>query len=438
MHTNFNLVSNRWIPVYRQIGENGLASLCEAFTDSTIIDLNADPCERIAVMRLLLAIAHRSKDLAVEPIQYLETWKSTFDLGDESGGFLRLSNVTATESPKTPAAEYLQFQRGTKATHLTQAEIAFGLLTFQTCYPGGLCARNLSLGGKPITNVSAECAPSMEGGPLYGFIIGKTLLDTISRNQLPKSAIKAPLGVPAWESLSTDTFLGRLLPISYLIAFSPGFARMSYGPVPHPYQLDIQDPWLAYRETKKGTAVVRINAEKSLWRELPAITALPEPGKRSGNMLLQQTRNLADAQIWVGGMAKFQSAIKTVTESRFDLSEPVLDALRTDGYLSAFIGAEKLAGQLSAAVKTFVSESTRFNPKRGDWPLIDEAVRQFWNRLDNTKAILFDLMAAGADPEPWDRHCFTTALTVLSEVCNPNSVREFRALTLAQSKLQRS
>jgi CRISPR-associated protein Cse1 (CRISPR_cse1) len=406
---SFNLVDDPWIPIYRSDGVNGMASLIEAFTDTSIIDLNADPCQRIALMRLLMAIAHRASDLDQPISGYLEARRSSFDLGDERGGFLRLAGITTAEPPETPAAEYLQFQKGFKATRLSPSQIALGLLTFQCCYPGGLCARNLSHEGKKIIAVSAECAPSVEGGPIYSFIIGKTLLDTIARNMLPQSAIKSPLGVPVWEGFSTDTFLGRMLPISYAIVFSSGFECMSYGPTLYSYQNSIQDPWLAYRETKKGPAVVRINPEKSLWRELPAITSVPEPGKRSGSLLLQQTRNLQGAQVWVGGMAKFQSAVKTLVESRFDLSEPILDALRTDGYLSAFTGAEKLAGRLSGAVKTFVSECARFNPKRGDYPLVDESARRYWNRLDGSKQVLFDLMASNADTEPWHAHCFQTA-----------------------------
>lgn len=428
-----NLVSDPWIPVYLRNG-NSLASLHDVFTDEAILDLNCDPCERIALMRLLLAIAHRSQDLVIVPIDYLKRWESAFDFGDEDSGFLRLPNVTAAEAPTTPTAEYLQFQRRIKSAHPTLAEIALGLITFQCCYPGGLCARNLSHEGKPIAAVSAGCSPSMEGGPLYALIIGKSLLETINRNLLPRSAIKSPLGVPVWESFSTDTFLGRMLPIAYSVVFSTGFEFMSYGPTPYSYQNQTQDPWLAYRETKKGPAVVRINSEKALWRELPAITAIPEPGKRSGNLLLQQSRNLAGAQLWVGGMAKFQSAIKTLTESRFDLSESVLTALRAEGYLTAFTNAEKIARRLSDAVKIYVSACARRNPN-GGWPMVTEASLVYWNQLDNTKQLLFDLMSAGDDPKPWDRHCFQTARAVLNEVCDPSTAREFKALIHAQSKL---
>src|ERR1700722_15545735 len=157
---SFNLVSDPWIPVLRADGQNGLASLHEAFTDNTIIDLNADPCERIALMRLLMVIAHRASDLAQPISGYLEARRSAFDLGDERGGFLRLAGITAAEPPETSAAEYLQFQKGFKATRLSPSQIALGLLTFQCCYPGGLCARNLSHEGKKIVAVSAECSPS--------------------------------------------------------------------------------------------------------------------------------------------------------------------------------------------------------------------------------------------------------------------------------------
>jgi hypothetical protein len=458
MPADFNLVQDRWIPVYRSDGKNALTSLQDAFTDASIIDLNVDPCERIALTRLLLAIAHRALDQAGQHQEeyiksevirgrltqcvpgYLDTWKEAFDLGDEQGGFLRLPNVTSAELPETPSAEYLQFQRGSKATHrtLTPNELALGILTFQTCYPGGLCARNLSMKGLPITSVSAQCSPSMEGGPIYAFIIGGTLFDTISRNLLTKSVVRKEFGVPVWEAFSAETFLGRMLPISYSIAFSSGFENMGYGPAPYSYQTEMQDPWLAYRDTPKGSAVVRLNPEKSLWRELPAITAIPEPGKRSGSLFLQQSRNIVGAQVWTGGLAKFQSNIKTLTESRFDLSESVFESLRTEGYLNAFHDAEQMASRLTRAVKTYALLASHPNPKRKGLPGVSEAQMRYWNRLDNSKELLFDLIAKGEDPASWSTHCFQTALNVLGEVCDPTSAREFRALALAQHKLKNS
>jgi CRISPR system Cascade subunit CasA len=466
-----NLVTDPWIPIIRSDGNNALASLLDVFTRRDIADLNADPCERIALTRLLLAIGHRALDLANEhPVErvnlerlreslarcvpgYLEHWRAVFSLGNAEGGFLRVPRVTAGKEPETPSAENLQFQRRTKNTNLAAADLALGLLTFQVCYVGGLGAGGLRWDSTIISTQnarSAECPPSMEGGPIYAFLIGQTLRDTISRNLLGTSQIQSQFGVPVWEHVPqspedsaainnmTSTFLGRLLPISFSIVFTSGFERMSFGPVPYSYQNQVQDPWLAYVASKKddaGSSVVRINAEKSLWRELPAITAMPEPGKRRGNLLLQQGRNLSGAQVWAGGLAKYQANVLALVESRFDLSDTVLERLRTEGYLRAFQGAESIAGRLRRAVKAFVNEASRPNPK-GAVPRAGDAQMRYWNRLDGSKQLLFDLMSRGEDPSPWSTHCFQTARQVLIEVCSPTNAREFRALTLAQSQLR--
>jgi CRISPR type I-E-associated protein CasA/Cse1 len=302
--TTFNLVTDPWIPVILSDGSNILVSLQDAFTRTDIGDLNADPCERIAVTRLLLAISHRALQLGGEhPAErvncerirqsltrdvrdYLQSWERAFDLGDANEGFLRLPNMTAGKVPETLSAEKLQFQKRIKASKMTLGQLALGLLTFQACYPGGLGASGLRWGSTILStdkNRSADCPPSMEGGPIYAFIVGQTLLDTIARNVLSQSQIQIPFGVPLWEQMPqspddaaalrnmVSTFLGRMLPISFAIVFSPSFEQMSFGRVPYSYQNEIQDPWLAYVVSKKGdgSTVVRINAEKSLWRELP-------------------------------------------------------------------------------------------------------------------------------------------------------------------------
>ena len=247
MNTSFNLITGPWVPVVGSDGSNVLVSLLDVFTRAGIADLNADPCERIALTRLLLAISHRALELAgahpeervnSEKVRqslvqcvpdYLQIWRGVFNLGDTEKGFLRLPNITAGKAPETPTAEYIQFQRRTKATDLTAGQLGVGLLTFQVCYPGGLGAGNLRWGTKTIStdkNRSADCPPSMEGGPIYAFIIGRTLLDIISRNLLGRRQIQDQFGVPVWEQVPqspedaaainnmVSTFLGRMLPIS--------------------------------------------------------------------------------------------------------------------------------------------------------------------------------------------------------------------------------
>jgi CRISPR system Cascade subunit CasA len=464
---NFNLVSDPWIPVLRSDGRNGLASLLDAFSGSDIVDLNADACERIAITRVLLAIAHRSLDKAGEHPEeftrsaaivekllksvpdYLNASYDSFDLGDENKGFLRLPGVTCDKAADKLSTEYLQFHKRQQTRVLTQADLALGIVLFQTCYVGGLGSSNVSWNCVQLSsqnNRSGECPPSMDGGPLYAFVIGETLIQTIARNLLPKSQI-GTLGVPVWESVphnkqdvtaiknATCTFLGRMVPISFSIIFSPGFHHMGFCQAPYSYQNETQDPWLAYVPDKKsGSTVLRINSEKSLWRELPSITSIPEPGKRRGNLLLQQSRHISGAQVWAGGLSKFQSSVKTLVESRFSVSETMFESLRNEGYLAAFLDSEKTAKRLWYAVKTYVEQATRINPK-GSTPIVAEAQMRYWNRLDLSKEILFDLMNKQEPASPWTTHCLQTARKVLTEICDPTTAREFKALSLALSIL---
>jgi hypothetical protein len=138
--------------------------------------------------------------------------------------------------------------------------------------------------------------------------------------------------------------------------------------------------------------------------------------------------------VWAGGLAKYQANVLTLVESRLDLSDAALERLRTEGYLRAFQGAESMSGRLRHAVKTFVNEASRLNPK-GSVPRAGDAQMRYWNQLDSSKQLLFDLMDKGANPAPWTEHCFRTAHAVLTEICAPSNAREYRALVLAQSLL---
>jgi CRISPR system Cascade subunit CasA len=456
MTATFNLASDPWVPVYHRYGANALASLRDIFTDESIVDLNVDPCERIALTRLLLAVAHRALDLAgqhpkkserteiirerlISPAQaYLSSRETNFDLGDEHSGFLRLSNVTAEVPPETPAADYLNFQKRFKPKSLTSAQIALGITTFHCCYPGGLCARNLKIDGESILATSAECSPPMKRGPIYSFLIGETILDTIALNLLPLNKIPFPLGVPAWEEFSDNTFLGRILPIAYSIAFGPGFSCMSYGALPYKFSNGHRDPWLSYRKKDDRYDVVRISKERSLWRELQNLCAIPDKDDISGSKLLQQRDFPTGTQLWVGGMAKDQSKIEGLIEDRFDISEAILSCLRTEDGLKAFQYTDIVAGNLVDAVKSYETLVRYLNPKKTAFKLIDDARMRYWNRIDIQKHVLFDILNNGKPREKWVKICNAISLTILDEVCPCplTSSREYRAISKATEQLK--
>lgn len=58
-----NLVKDPWIPVVMQDGTPELVSLRDVFAKGEeIADLAANPCQRIALMRLLICIAQAALD----------------------------------------------------------------------------------------------------------------------------------------------------------------------------------------------------------------------------------------------------------------------------------------------------------------------------------------------------------------------------------------
>ena len=107
-----NLVNEPWIPVIGKNNVHRLASLTDIFKDGdTIADLAANPCQRIALMRLLICIAQAALDgptdepdwqacrprLAPAVLAYLEKWQHRFNLfGDHA--FLQVDGVVIPDA----------------------------------------------------------------------------------------------------------------------------------------------------------------------------------------------------------------------------------------------------------------------------------------------------------------------------------------------------
>ncbi|HON48891.1 MAG TPA: type I-E CRISPR-associated protein Cse1/CasA, partial [Kiritimatiellia bacterium] len=102
-----NLVKEPWIPVVMQDGKPARVSLRDAFAKGEdIADLAANPCQRIALMRLLICVAQAALDgpkdeedwLACKPrlvpavLSYLDTWQHRFNLFGEHA-FLQVDGL---------------------------------------------------------------------------------------------------------------------------------------------------------------------------------------------------------------------------------------------------------------------------------------------------------------------------------------------------------
>ena len=106
MDKRFNLIDEPWLPV----ADKGRVSLRRIFTDADCRALGGNPVEKIALMKLLLAIAQAAatpedetawgalgaQRLAEKCLTYLDQWHDRFDLyGDKP--FLQMPAIAAAE-----------------------------------------------------------------------------------------------------------------------------------------------------------------------------------------------------------------------------------------------------------------------------------------------------------------------------------------------------
>ncbi len=272
-----NVAFDRWIPVVNAKGERELASLCSVFAEGRkYVDLAVRPHERVALMRLLLCVAHAALDgpkdydewcevpkrLPDAALAYLEKWRDAFELFHPATPWLQVSKLNG-DKPSPVALLDFALATGNNSTlndhegqilqrPIQDARIALSLLTFQCFSPGG---------GSPIAQwenvkrlqVGNPDAPCLSQSMAHAMIRGELLAETITLNLPTFEGIARSyqscslltrddkehnlwkrmefddiaLGRPVWEMFpfkpdflaqesvnATRTYLGRLVPIA--------------------------------------------------------------------------------------------------------------------------------------------------------------------------------------------------------------------------------
>lgn len=316
-----NLVTEVWIPVLTLQGETRLASLLDIFGEGQEYkDLAVRPHERVALMRLLLCIAHAALEGPRREIKdnvpkllpqaaeaYLARWQDSFDLFHKEKPFLQVADLqpppkkhkangggsekTECEGPVTKVskldfalatgnASTLFDHHGQKAKRDAKPfRLAMLLLTYQMFSPGGLIGKVI-WHGKPTEGSSSD-APCVVASMLHAFWRGENLLQTLHLNLCSKEQIDnyyAVMGCPVWEQMpknlqdsqaitnATKTYMGRLVPLSRLIRLEVNCTTMLLGAGPiYPNVNSEKNPFpqepsatLITRKDKKGKRIKRI------------------------------------------------------------------------------------------------------------------------------------------------------------------------------------
>lgn len=447
-----NLVTDPWIPILHQSGERRLVSLHQVFTEGgNYTDLAVRPHERIALMRLLIAIAQAALDgpddiedwdtaaerLSEVASDYLTRWIESFELFHTRHPFLQVTKLskpagTKGEGDKQALTSVSKmdfalatgnnttlFDHGANSSaprSLPQQALPVMLITFLCFSPGGLIAQ--VYWDSRQTSKSSKHAPCTPSSMLHTFVRRPILFETVHANLLTRADIGEHLGQegwgkPIWEWMpsgwqdeaalrnATRTYLGRLVPLSRFIHLQTDETFMLLGDgLDYPTFPDFPaEPSATVVLTQKGTDRALLGAgEKAIWRELSALIIRRWQGQIGGAITLRNVPDDVALDIWVGAFLTNKASIEDTVESV--LHVPALLRSRTGrGTYDAEVKyAENIEHRLGWAVETWRDNADGgwegrlkgAGPKKNELRkmLRSAAVRHFWTAVERLRPLL--------------------------------------------------
>lgn len=351
MENRFNLIDEPWIPV----AGAGRVSLWQLFENPQYRSLGGNPVQRIALMKLLLAIAQAaatpadeqawrtlgSEGLARSCLAYLDRWHERFYLYGERP-FLQMPAIrkagvkrfgvglpeisTGNATVLTQGQVEHTMDNGEKALMLV-VQMAFALAGKKTdnnlvLTPGYAGKRNAK--GNPS---SSKPGPALDrNGLLHSFLIGCSLQETLWLNLLSASQIERAaifpqgIGTVPWERMPEgedcpaakelrQSLMGRLVPLCRFCLLAEDGLHYSEG-LAHPgYKEGVCDPSVAVDYSGSAPKALGVDPDKRPWRELTSLLSFIEQGRNKGFQSLQLLAGLDRAcdatetfAIWSGGL----------------------------------------------------------------------------------------------------------------------------------------
>lgn len=350
MDNRFNLIDEPWIPV----ADFGRVSLKEVFSRPELRALGGNPVQKIALTKLLLAIAQAAatpKDdehwqqmgwqgMADRCLSYLHQWYDRFYLYGEKP-FLQMPEIArAAEksigvvSPEVSTGNTTVLTQSQKEQALQDAERAVILIQQMSFGLSGKKTDNtivLSAGYRGKQNDKGKAASGKTGvsvghmGLLHSYWMAKSLVQTLWLNLFTQDNIAGldmypALGTPPWEQMPTGeddatarmlqcTFIGRLLPMGKFCLLSEAGIHYSDGIAHAGYLEGKADPTASIDFSQKKPKALWVNPNKRPWRELTALLQFVEQGKHSGfqtyqlQLPLKRLRHTCDEfALWSGGL----------------------------------------------------------------------------------------------------------------------------------------
>ncbi len=350
MENRFNLIDEPWIAVV----DVGLVSLTDIFSQPELRALGGNPVEKIALTKLLLAIAQAAatptddsdwqqmgwQGMAHCCLQYLAKWHDRFYLYGEKP-FLQMPAIQAAEckslgvlSPEVSTGNTTVLTESQQQQQLTDADKALAIVMQMGFGLGGKKTDNsvvLTPGyrgkqndkGKPGSGKAGVSVGHM--GLLHSFWQGNSIVQSIWLNlftaeDITQLAMYPTLGTAPWERMPTGedddiarslkaSLLGRLISMGKFCLLAEDGIHYSDGISHAGYLEGKTDPSESVDFSGKKPKALWVNPGKRPWRELTSLLQFIEQDSPRGYETRQLslplkriTHHAEQFALWSGGL----------------------------------------------------------------------------------------------------------------------------------------
>ena len=441
MESRYNLIDEAWIPV----ANAGRVSLRQVFSNPDYRALGGNPLQKIALMKLLLAIAQAactpanneewralgSQGLAERCHAYLQQWHGRFYLYGEQP-FLQMPAIKTAELksygavlPEVATGNTTVLTQGQVERSLSDADKAMLLISLMGFALGGKKTDNsivLSPGYAGKRNDKGKASTGKPGpamaymGLLHSLLLGKNIWESLWLNLLTREQIEQNqrypqgIGTAPWEQMPDgedcavarqlkESLMGRLLPLCRFCLLTEDGLHYSEGIAHDNYKNGKCDPTVAVNWSGKEPKTLWCNPEKRPWRELTALLSFIAQQQGSGFECLQLKLSLDRAcdvvetfSLWSGGLRvssnageQFVSGTDDFVESWCELHSAALGKLWFTQLQTEMTGLDELAKNLYGRVLGYYKEQLVDGAK-----LAAEATHMFWQLCERDFQQLLD------------------------------------------------
>lgn len=483
----YNLVDEPWIPI---VGSTPV-SLRQLFTERGL-ELAGNPIQRIALLKLLLAIAQAAwtpeddeawrllgiDGMAKHCLDYLDQWRHKFWLyGSEP--FLQMPAIK--KAAKKTFGEVMPEIATGNTTRFTQSHVEKALADDQLAVLI-VTLMGFALGGKNVDTISLSLGHTKKKsgkagthlghkGYLHHFLKGRDFQESLWFNLLTLDSIKKigyrnNIGIPPWEKMPEgeicprakslmNSFMGRLVPLSRFCLLSDD-SRLHYSDgIEHPSHGEGgRDPSVAVNYCSKKPSAICADPSKRPWRWLSSMLGflstisdnlntqecyqLSQGLKRAREFRELRGESSLPIGIWSAGLKTSSNAGEQYVSGTDDFVESTielqLDWLGENWFVqltSQMKRLEELSKKLNQSVQGYCKEQKADGKKQAN-----KACSLYWQCCESEFRALLEACAKGPEAlETLWRKYVEHARAAFDTVCPRETARQLDAWSKYRSNI---